>query len=42
MRAASATDARQQQGGNKMNDRQILTRDWLVWFAVTGWALSIP
>ena len=25
-----------------MNDRQLLTRDWLVWFAVTGWALSIP
>ncbi len=25
-----------------MNDRQILTRDLLVWFGLTGWALAVP
>ena len=25
-----------------MNDRQVLVRDLLVWFALTGWALALP
>ena len=25
-----------------MNDSQRLTRDLLVWFGLTGWALAIP